>query len=51
MKPRRSFATDLKRQIIEELLSGVTAYLSHAAKQSGVLTPLQDDIYSKLING
>jgi ketopantoate reductase len=51
MKHRRSFATDLKRQVIEELLSGVTAYLCRAAKKSGVPTPLQDDVYSKLIKG
>ena len=49
MKHRRSFAT--KRQNVEELLSGVTAYLYSAAKKSGDPTPLQDDVYSKLING
>jgi cytochrome c5 len=51
MKHRRSFATDLKRQNVEEQLSGVTTYLCHAAKESGVPTPLQDDVYSKRING
>ncbi|MCK7477601.1 MAG: hypothetical protein M0C28_09080 [Candidatus Moduliflexus flocculans] len=52
MKHRRSFAVELKRQVVEERLSGVAAYLYRAAKESqALLTPLQDDVYSKRING